>query len=268
MPNLAFIGAGRMAGAIVDGLLATQASLPAEISCYSASGKSSAALSARTGIGLATDLPDLLADADVVVVAFKPQHLATADKRLAELTAGKLIVSVLAAKTTAHLAQVFPQARNIIRTMPNTPSSIGAGITGWSAYEAISDSDREIITRVLGAIGREVEVPEEKIDALMGVSGCGPAFVFEFTGALRDAGIAAGLDATEAETLAIETVLGSARLMARSDMSPEELRNQVTSPNGTTYAGLQVLESKGFRTTMREVVAAAKARSEELARGD
>ena len=102
----------------------------------------------------------------------------------------------------------------------------------------------------------------------MGVSGCGPAFVFEFTGALRDAGVAAGLTSDEAEKLAIETILGSARLMARSELSPEALRDQVTSPNGTTYAGLQVLKAHNFRNTMIEVVAAAKARSAELARGD
>lgn len=267
MTKIAFIGAGRMAGAIVDGLLGTGAVQPEALRCFSASGQSAATLAARTGIHQATDLPDLIESAEVVVVAFKPQHLDSADERLAELTADKLVMSVLAAKTTAHLAKVFPRARNIIRTMPNTPSAIGAGITGWCAREPISADDRALTTQVLGAIGQEIEVPEAKIDALMGVSGCGPAFVFEFTGALRDAGVAAGLEAAEAEKLAIETVLGSARLMARSDLSPEALRDQVTSPNGTTFAGLQVLTAKGFRETMREVVAAAKRRSEELASG-
>lgn len=257
-----------MASAIVNGLLATEAMKPADIVCYSASGQSAAALSQRSGIGQADDLPELLQEADLVVVAFKPPHLATADARLATLTIGKLVLSVLAAKTTTHLAKVFPQARNIIRTMPNTPSAIGAGITGWCAYQPISASDRTLVTTVLGSIGQELEVREEKIDALMGVSGCGPAFVFEFTGALRDAGIAAGLEAAEAEQLAIATVLGSARLMARSDDSPEELRDQVTSPNGTTFAGLQVLKAHAFRDTMLEVVAAAKTRSAELAQGD
>lgn len=257
-----------MASAIVDGLLNTDAFTPGDIRCYSASGTTAAALAHRTGIGQAQSLPELLSEADLVVVAFKPQHLGTADPQLADLTASKLVLSVLAAKTTLHLAKVFPRARNIIRTMPNTPSAIGAGITGWCSYQPISTADRDWITTVLGAIGQEIEVPEEKIDALMGVSGCGPAFVFEFTGALRDAGIAGGLNAEEAEKLAIATVLGSARLMARSELSPEELRDQVTSPNGTTFAGLQVLKAHAFRDTMVEVVAAAKARSAELAQGD
>ncbi len=265
MPEIAFIGAGRMAGAIVDGLLTTRAVAAAQIACYSASGNSARALAQRTGIKHAADLPELLSTADLVVVAFKPQHLAGADPRLMTLTADKLVLSVLAAKTTARLAEVFPQARNIIRTMPNTPSAIGAGITGWCALKSISADDRQSVITVLGAIGQEMAVPEDKIDALMGVSGCGPAFVFEFTGALRDAGVAAGLGQDEAEKLAVATVLGSARLMARSELSPETLRDQVTSPHGTTFAGLQVLEARQFRETMRAVVAAAKARSAELA---
>jgi pyrroline-5-carboxylate reductase len=257
-----------MASAIVDGLLAASPHQASHIACYSASGQSAAALAHRTGITQAAHLDELLAEADLVIVAFKPQHLASADPALAELTRGKLVLSVLAAKTLEHLAAVFPHARNLIRTMPNTPSAIGAGITGWCSQNPLVNDDRQTVLEVLGAIGQELEVPEDKIDALMGVSGCGPAFVFEFTGALRDAGVNAGLTPGEAERLAIETVLGSARLMARSDASPEDLRNQVTSPNGTTYAGLQVLEAKQFRNTMREVVAAAKARSEELARGE
>ena len=265
MTRIAFIGAGRMASAIIDGLLTANPTAKSDIICFSASGHSANLLAARTGIQQAHDLPELLANADVVVVAFKPQHLATADSRLAELTAGKLVISVLAAKTIHHLAAVFPRARNIIRTMPNTPSAIGAGITGWSSQNELAPADRLTLVALLESIGQEIEVPETKIDALMGVSGCGPAFVFEFTGALRDAGVAAGLTSEEAEKLAIETVLGSARLMARSPLSPEALRDQVTSPNGTTYAGLQRLAAHDFRGIMKEVVAAAKARSIELA---
>lgn len=267
MPKIAFIGAGRMASAIVNGLITKDADLTKQITCFSASGTSAAALATRTGITHAQDLPTLLSDADVVVVAFKPQHLATADERLAQLTRGKLVLSVLAAKTLAHLTAVFPQARNIIRTMPNTPSAIGAGITGWCAAHELTSADRSQVTHLLSAIGQEIEVPERKIDALMGVSGCGPAFVFEFTGALRDAGVAGGLTPEEAEKLAVATVLGAARLMANSTQSPEELRDEVTSPNGTTHAGLQVLKTEGFRDTMKAVVAAAQARSVELAAG-
>lgn len=266
-PRIAFIGAGRMASAIVDGLLAQNVCSPTDLACLSGTGAGAKNLAGRTGIRVASSLSDLIDSADIVIVAFKPQHLASADPALAGLTRGKLVLSVLAAKTLDRLRQTFPSARNIIRTMPNTPAAIGAGITGWCASDPLTADDRALVVRLLGSIGREIEIEESKIDALMGVSGCGPAFVFEFTGALRDAGVAAGLTRGQAQLLAIETVLGSARLMARTGTEPEELRNQVTSPNGTTFAGLQRMAAHDFRGMMRETVLAATARSAELAKG-
>lgn len=267
MPMIAFLGAGRMASAIVDGLLAQGSFTAADLRCLGGGGASAAALAARTGIQLAPTLEALLDGADVLVVAFKPQHLASADPRLATLTEGKIVLSVLAAKTLARLATVFPKARAVVRTMPNTPSAIGAGITGWCVGTPLTAADRATVTGLLGAIGREIEIPESQIDALMAVSGCGPAFVFEFTAALREAGIAAGLPRDTAQLLAIETVLGSGRLMARTKAEPEDLRNQVTSPNGTTFAGLKRMEARDFRGLMLDTVLAAKARSEELSKG-
>jgi pyrroline-5-carboxylate reductase len=264
--SLAFLGAGRMASAMVDGLLAKKILPPSAIACLGGAGGSAAALAARTGIRLASSLADLVSGADVLVVAFKPQHLASADAALAGLTRDKLVLSVLAAKSLDRLAGVFPHARALVRTMPNTPAAIGAGMTGWCSRAPLADADRADVLTLLRAMGREVEIPESQIDALMGVSGCGPAFVFEFTAALRDAGFEAGLDRSVASLLAVETVLGAARLMARTQAEPEALRNQVTSPNGTTFAGLRRMEARDFRGLMRETVLAAKARSEELAR--
>jgi pyrroline-5-carboxylate reductase len=267
MPKIAFIGAGNMAGAIVTGLLAQKVCAPADIACLGGSGASAARLAAATGIRLATTPDELLASADIVVVAFKPQHLAALDAHVASLCAGKLVLSVLAAKTLARLSSAFPGARNIVRTMPNTPSAIGAGMTGWCALKSLADADRAVVLSLLRAIGREVEIPESQIEALMGVSGCGPAFVFEFTAALREAGVAAGLDRDTAQMLAVQTLLGSSRLMAETGTEPETLRNQVTSPNGTTFAGLKRLEAHHFRSIIAETVQAAKARAEELAQG-
>jgi len=255
-----------MASALVEGLLAGNTVSKADLACLGGGGESAATLAARTGIRLARTPEELLLPADVVVVAFKPQHLASADPRIAGFTAGKLVLSVLAAKTLDQLARAFPHARAVVRTMPNTPSAIGAGITGWCTRAPLDAEDRHIVLTLLGAIGQEVEIPEAKIDALMAISGCGPAFVFEFCAALREAGIAAGLDRALAQRLALETILGSARLMARTGTEPEELRNQVTSPNGTTFAGLKRMEAHDFRGMMRETVLAAKARSEELSK--
>lgn len=266
MGKIAFIGAGNMAAAFIGGLLEKRALPPRDLICLSGSGRTAQALAARTGIACATDLAELLREADTVVVAFKPQHLTQADPRLGELTKGKLVLSVLAGKRLSSLARVFPHARNLVRSMPNTPGQIGAGITAWSAQHALTGADLTLVQTLLGALGQVIEVQEDELDAVTGVSGSGPAYVFEFAGALRDAGVAAGLSPATAERLSIETLLGAARLLARQGEAPETLRDKVTSPNGTTFAGLQQLRAGDFRGLLRATVLAATARSRELSR--
>lgn len=266
MPKIAFLGAGRMASAIVDGLLANNAALPADLSCTDGGDDTARQLAARTGIVATTDLAALLGGADTIVLACKPQQLAGLDPRLAELAAGKLVLSILAGKRLPTLAAVFPRARNLVRAMPNTPGQIGAGVTAWCAHATLSAEDRALVGAILGAMGQVVEIAEAQLDAVTGLSGSGPAYVFEFTAALRDAGVAAGLPRDIAWKLATETVLGSARLMARTGSEPETLRDQVTSPNGTTYAGLQRMKVRDFRGLIAETVLAATARSVELSK--
>jgi pyrroline-5-carboxylate reductase len=266
MSKIAFIGAGNMAAAIVDGLVARNTDARSTIACLGGSGKSAAALAARTGIILASSLEELLQGADLVVVAFKPQHLAAADPRLAELTAEKLVVSVLAGKRLATLGRTFPRARNIVRTMPNTPAAIGAGITPYCSLQPLTAGDRAEVESLLSACGQHLEISEEHMNAATALSGSGPAFVFEFAAALRDAGIRADLPADVAARLSVETVLGASRLLARRNVDAETLRNQVTSPNGTTFAGLQRLESGNFRDLIRETILAARDRAAELSK--
>jgi pyrroline-5-carboxylate reductase len=266
MSKFAFVGAGRMAGAMVDGLLAKGVARPAELVCTGGDDDTAKLLSARTGIAATNDVSSLLREADTVVLACKPQQLTTLDPRLAELTAGKLVLSILAGKRLERLAQVFPKARNVVRAMPNTPGQIGAGITAWSALKPLTPADRTIVDNVLGALGKVVAVDEPQLDAVTAVSGSGPAYVFEFAAALRDAGEAVGLSRQAAYQLAVETILGAGKLMAQSTAEAEELRDQVTSPNGTTYAGLQRMAARDFRALIKETVVAAKVRSEELSR--
>lgn len=265
-PKIAFIGAGNLASAIVRGLLAKQVCPPADLACTSKSGATAQKLAADTGIAFEPDLARLLAGADTVVVAFKPQSLAGADPRLAGLTAGKLVLSVLAGKKLARLAQAFPRARNLVRTMPNTPAAIGAGITPYCALSPLAGADRVIVEKLLGALGQHLELAEEHMDAVTALSAGGPAFLFEYVGAMRDAGVAAGLPLATARQLAIETVLGSARLLAQTGGEPESLRDKVVSPNGTTFAGLQVLAARQFRETVKETILAATRRAAELSR--
>jgi len=264
--SIGFLGAGNMASAMVEGLLAKKAAEPAELSCFTPSGRSAGTLAGRTGIRQATSLADLVASADILVVAFKPQHLAGAAPELAAGTVDKLVISVLAGKTLARLGQAFPGARNLVRCMPNTPGRIGAGVTGWCSSRPLEKADRAAVDALLGALGRSLEIPESAMNALTAVSGSGPAYVFEFAGALREAGIAAGLDSSTASTLALETLLGASRLLAQGGASPEQLRDAVTSPNGATFAGLQKLAAGNFRGLIKDTVLAARARAEELAR--
>ena len=266
MARFAFIGAGRMASAMVGGLLARKAAAPADIACLGGNDETAPTLARRTGITAAADPAALLIGADTVVLACKPQQLAGLDPRLGELTAGRLVISILAGTRLARLAGTFPRARNLVRAMPNTPGQIGAGITGWCARQALSTGDRRLVDTVLGSLGQVVELEEKFLDAVTALSGSGPAYLFEFVAALREGGVAAGLARDVAARLAQETVLGAARLLTETGAEPEALRDQVTSPHGTTYAGLQVMAARGFRAMVKETILAAKARSEELSR--
>ena len=266
MAKFAFLGAGNMASAMVDGLLAKGAIVKSDLICLGGAGRSAAALAARTGIALAASLDELTARADTLVIAFKPPQLAGADPRLAALSDGKLVISVLAGKRLARLAATFPRARNLVWAMPNTPARIGAGMTVWCARAPLIPEDRATVDTLLSALGHAMEIDEALMDIAAAVSASGPAFLFEFAAALRDGGVAGGLSPATAQTLAVETVLGAARLLARTGADPEELCRQVTSPNGMTLAGLRRMAARDFRGTLRETVLAAKARSEEMAR--
>lgn len=253
-----------MATAMVEGLIAKGAYSSGQISCIGGAGGSAAKLAAATGIKLALSLDELLENADALVVAFKPQNLGTADPRLAALTQGRLVISVLAGKTVAAHGVHFPKARNLIRSMPNTPGQIGAGITGWCSREPLGPEDRAILDKVFGALGVDIELPEPQIDAFTAICGCGPAYVFEFAAALRDSALKMGFDAATSRMFAVETLLGASRLLARQGVDPEVLRSQVTSPNGVTAAGLRTMADRDFRGMMRDAVLAAAARAKEL----
>lgn len=264
MDNIAFLGSGSMAAAMVEGLIAKGAYPAEKIVCIGGSGTSASLLSKRTGIRLARSLDELLSAADSIVVAFKPQNLSRADPSLAALSEGRLVISVLAGKKVDALKRVFPRARGIVRSMPNTPGQIGAGLTGWCSEAPLSPADRATIDAVFGALGVSLEIPESQMDACTAISGAGPAYVFEFAAALRDAGLGLGFDAATSKVLAVETLLGAARLLARRDVDPEVLRSEVTSPNGVTAAGLRRMADRDFRGIIREAVTAARARSSEL----
>ncbi|MDP0501965.1 MAG: pyrroline-5-carboxylate reductase [Verrucomicrobiota bacterium JB022] len=267
MAKIAFIGAGRMASAIVAGLLRHRVAAPEQIICTSAADNTGPELAEKTGIGYTESLDELFGDADTVVLACKPQQLGQLPDNVAELGRKRLIISILAGTPIAKLQSVFPTARNIVRAMPNTPGQIGAGITAYAASSELDHEDDQMVKSILDALGETVTVTEDQIDAVTGVSGSGPAYVFEFVAALRDAGVAAGLDAELSYRLALQTVRGAGELLNVVPETPETHRNWVSSPGGTTLAGLAVMEQAGFRELMKRTVLAAKHRAEELAQG-
>jgi pyrroline-5-carboxylate reductase len=265
LPPLFFLGAGRMAGAMVRGLLAAGAIPPDQVVCSGGRGLSAEALAAETGIRREADPLVALAASEVLVLACKPHQLDELPPELASATAGKLVVSVLAGIPLDRLRQLAPEARNLVRTMPNTPSRIGEGMTAYAMDRPLTSYDEGIVRALLEPLGKVLPIAESHLDAVTAVSGSGPAYVFEFTRALAAAGESLGLEPADAARLARQTVIGAAGLLAqRSGSSAAELRDEVASPGGTTEAGLHALEEAGLEEALRRTATAARDRSREL----
>lgn len=255
-----------MASAMVRGVLSRHLYQPAQIGCTCGTDPTGPELARQTGIAYESDPSKLLGAADVVVLACKPQQLATLDAAYVAQTDGKLLLSILAGTPLAKLAAKFPRVRNLVRAMPNTPGQIGAGITAYSARTALSAADHQTVENILGSLGPVLALPEADIDAVTAISGSGPAYLFEFVAAFRAAAIATGLPPATAEKLVLETIQGSAKLLAATGEDPEKLRDAVTSPGGTTEAALKVFKAHNLRQVFQDAVAAAQRRSVELAK--
>jgi len=264
MPKLAFIGAGRMAGAMVRGLLRSGACRPSDIAVLGGAGASAANLSKETGVRLATSPTDLLQGADAVIVACKPQVFLTLDPSFGPLGSGKLVLSVLAGTRLQRLSAFFPGARALARAMPNTPGAVGQGITALCSAQPLVPADAAIVAAILSGLGSTVDVPESMFDAVTAVSGSGPGFFFEYVAAYEEAAVGLGFTPEQAKLLVRQTFSGSLALLAASSHTPDELRNQVTSPGGTTRAGLDAMEAGKFRAVVAAALLAAKNRGEEL----
>lgn len=267
--TIAFVGAGKMVSAIVHGLLRTNSFSENQISCCSAKDGTSEKLAQSTGISRFDSVEELLAQSpSILVLGCKPQQIKDLPESISKSSTGCLVLSIMAGITTQKLSEAFPKARNLVRSMPNTPGQIGHGITGYLFAQFPSNEDRKIIEKVLSSLGSVYELREEEdLDRITAISGSGPAYVFEFTCALEEAARAIGLSGKLAREIALGTVTGATHLMQNSQMHPQELRDQVTSPNGTTQAALESFSADELRTIVRHAVEAAKARSIELSHG-
>lgn len=261
--KILFIGAGKMATAIAAGMVANGFDTD-KISAYDISEDAAENFTRVVGAKAVTsNLKELLQNADILILAVKPQHIEAAVPDTPGLYANKLIISIAAGVKISTIRQLCGATR-VVRVMPNTPAVVGAAASAWCASAEITNEDSELVEKILKSVGIACKVDEKLMDAVTGVSGSGPAYVFDFIQALADGGVNAGLPRGLANDLAAQTVLGAAKLVLESGRHPAVLRDEVTSPGGTTAKALAVFEKKGMKGTVIEAVLAAAARSAEL----
>lgn len=266
--NIAFVGSGTMAEAVISGLLSKEMATAGRLIASGPREERGLALAERYGVRWTTRNLDAASGADIVVLGVKPQMLARVLPELrGQIRPDALVLSIAAGVKVETLAQGLEHA-NVVRSMPNTPAQIGEGITVWIAAPAVSEQQRAEARALLSALGPEVEADyEDQLDMATALSGTGPAYVYLFMEALVDAGVHLGFSRRVAEQLVIQTVKGSVDFYQHSPSHLARLRNQVTSPGGTTAEALYYLDKAGFRTAISRAVWAAYQRSVELGQG-
>lgn len=265
--KIAVIGAGHIGQAIIGGLLKAKL-LPAKNVTASRRGSEALdALKKRFGVQTTTDNRKAVKGADILVIAVKPQAAASLFEEIAPVVReDQLVISVMAGVTTERINHCLRKPNPIIRAMPNTPALVDAGATPLSKGTHAKDSDLAIAETIFKAVGIVEIVPESLMDAVTGLSGSGPVYIYMVIEALIDGGVKMGIPRTVARRLAAQTVFGAAKLVIETGKHPAILKDEVTTPGGTAIAAVHMLESKGLRNVLIEAVATAARRSEELSR--
>jgi len=266
--RVGFVGGGNMGEALIRGLLGTNL-VPADLlAATDARADRAAQLAKQYGISAHGDNARLVREADVVILAVKPQIMGAVLAEIAPaVTARHLLISVAAGVATATIRAGLGKDARIIRVMPNTPALVLQGATAIAKGKGLGPDDLGTAEEIFGAVGRVVVLDEELMDAVTGLSGSGPAYVAIVIESLADGGVKMGLDRATAMTLATQTVLGAAQLLSETGLHPGALKDMVSSPGGTTIAGISALEEGGIRTTLIRAVERATLRSRELGRG-
>jgi pyrroline-5-carboxylate reductase len=264
-PRLAVLGTGVMGEAVLSGALAGGWHA-ADVVATTRRSDRAAQLAETYGISTTDDNVAAVAGAALVLVAVKPKDVAALLAQVGPaLAPGVVVVSVVAGLDTAAFEAALPAGTRVVRTMPNTPAQIGAGVTAISAGTAASDDDLALVERLLAGTGLVIRVAEKDQNAVSALSGSGPAYVFYVVDALAEAGVLLGLTRATALQIATQTVLGSARLLDETGEHPAILREKVSSPGGTTVAALRRLDAGGVRAAFLDALEAARDRSEEIA---
>jgi pyrroline-5-carboxylate reductase len=274
LPTIAFLGAGSMAGAILNGLLSPRVEVTGGIRVTSrtaAKAASFADVASVTAYDLESDADanrKAVRGAKLVVLAVKPYLVPEVLAEVgSELASDAVVVSVAAGVTVATMEAAVPASVAVVRTMPNTPAQVGRGVTGVSAGTRATADDLALVRALFETVGAVVEVPESQLDALSTISGSGPAYVFLLVEELTKTAVAKGFTESQAKLLVEQTFLGASELLAATGADPAELRRRVTSPKGTTEKAIEVLQAAGLSGLFDRATDAALARARELAAG-
>lgn len=267
--KIAFIGAGAMGGAMISGLVTSKLVSPKQITAADPNEIRGQELSKTLGINFTTSNIEAGDDADIIVIAVKPQQIEAALHELrGRVDSAGLVLSIVAGTKIRDIVEDLHNSR-VVRSIPNTPAIIGEGITVWTATYEVMDEYKDLARQILEALGQELYVNDENyMDMATGLSGSGPGYVFLIIESMIDAGVRMGFSRAQAEKLVLQTIKGSVLYAQQSGKHPTVLRNQVTSPGGTTAAGLYTMESKGLRTAINDGIWAAYQRSVELGATD
>ena len=263
--RLGVIGAGKMGSALIRGILKARVLLPDQIMAGDADAAALDVLKRETGIKTSADNALVAKSAEIILLALKPDMIRPVLQEVkGALTKDHLIVSIAAGVPIKAIEEAAGLDARIVRVMPNTPALIGQGAAAFSPGKRATKEDVENVKAILDAVGVSIELSEKHLDAVTGLSGSGPAFVFMVIEALADGGVKMGLPRAVAMLLAAQTVAGAAKMVLETKKHPGELKDQVASPGGTTIAGISALERGGLRATLIEAVEAATKRSMEL----
>jgi pyrroline-5-carboxylate reductase len=264
MTRIGFIGGGRMAEALISGVLAAKLYEPDKIRVADPDGRRRDHLKQHYSVQVGLTNGEVVGASDVVVLAVKPQMIAEVLKEVRQSVARQLVISVAAGIPIRRMQEFLVPQTAIIRAMPNTPAMVGAGMTAMAVGTGVGPEAVASARRMFESVGKVAQVDEHLMDAVTGLSGSGPAYIFLAIEAMADGGVKMGLPRETASVLAAQTVLGAARMVVESGQHPARLKDQVASPGGTTIAGLHRLEQGGLRATLMDAVEAATKRSQEL----
>jgi pyrroline-5-carboxylate reductase len=263
--RIGFLGAGKMATALAKGWLKSGLVAAERLSGSDPILSARTAFAKDTGGFVTENNLDVVRRAELLVLAVKPQSMPALLIEIAPALGDQhLVVSIAAGVSLSQLTAAVSQNRRVIRVMPNTPALVGSSASAYSGGGAATADDLRTVERFLASVGRAIEVPEKLLDAVTGLSGSGPAYAFVMIEALSDGGVRMGLPRDVATLLAAQTLLGAAQMVLETGLHPGVLKDQVTSPGGTTIAGLHALEHGGIRATLIDAVEAATLRAREL----